>query len=143
MGISLSCPFGNLENLLEESLPLVVKSISFGGDDEQAKTPVRSVSFGKSDSEPTISSKSGEMVVVERSVSLKGLELEKMMMNQHKDDTLLLEEMIQMPECEKKLPVFDPANPKHQAAVKLQKVYKSFRTRRKLADCAVLVEQSW
>ncbi|GAB2286987.1 hypothetical protein Dimus_021373 [Dionaea muscipula] len=37
----------------------------------------------------------------------------------------------------------DAGNPKHLAATKLQKVYKSFRTRRKLADCAVLVEQSW
>ncbi|KAJ1296963.1 hypothetical protein BS78_01G341700 [Paspalum vaginatum] len=41
----------------------------------------------------------------------------------------------------------DPApaeSPKHEAAaLKLQKVYKSFRTRRQLADCAVLVEQSW
>jgi hypothetical protein len=41
----------------------------------------------------------------------------------------------------------DPAaveSPKHEAAaLRLQKVYKSFRTRRQLADCAVLVEQSW
>lgn len=40
-------------------------------------------------------------------------------------------------------PVLDPNNPKHEAALKLQEVYKSFRTRRKLADGAVLVEQSW
>ncbi|KAL1552928.1 IQ domain-containing protein iqm2 [Salvia divinorum] len=36
-----------------------------------------------------------------------------------------------------------PHPPKHEAAIKLQKVYKSFRTRRKLADCAVLIEQNW
>ncbi|KAK3125798.1 hypothetical protein QOZ80_7BG0609860 [Eleusine coracana subsp. coracana] len=37
-----------------------------------------------------------------------------------------------------------PESPKQEsAAVTLQKVYKSFRTRRRLADCAVLVEQSW
>lgn len=39
--------------------------------------------------------------------------------------------------------ILDPSSPKHEAAIKLQKVYKSFRTRRKLADCAVLIEQSW
>ncbi|XP_073154525.1 IQ domain-containing protein IQM2-like isoform X2 [Henckelia pumila] len=46
----------------------------------------------------------------------------------------------QLMEDSMKLTIF----PKHdEAAIKLQKVYKSFRTRRKLADCAVLVEQSW
>ncbi|CAA2970242.1 Hypothetical predicted protein [Olea europaea subsp. europaea] len=29
------------------------------------------------------------------------------------------------------------------AALKVQKTYKSLRTRRRLADCAVLVEQRW
>ncbi|CAM0871454.1 unnamed protein product [Alopecurus aequalis] len=41
-------------------------------------------------------------------------------------------------------PVVGMISPQHQAAaVKVQKVYKSFRTRRQLADCAVLVEQRW
>ncbi|KAM0834371.1 hypothetical protein ACQ4PT_063633 [Festuca glaucescens] len=41
-------------------------------------------------------------------------------------------------------PVVAMVSPQHQAAaVRVQKVYKSFRTRRQLADCAVLVEQRW
>lgn len=41
-------------------------------------------------------------------------------------------------------PVVGMISLKHQAAaVRVQKVYKSFRTRRQLADCAVLVEQRW
>ncbi|KAK8445074.1 hypothetical protein SEVIR_9G263200v4 [Setaria viridis] len=41
-------------------------------------------------------------------------------------------------------PVDGSESPRHQAAaLRLQKVYKSFRTRRQLADCAVLVEQRW
>eukprot|EP00257_Ricinus_communis_P028173 XP_025015587.1 IQ domain-containing protein IQM2 isoform X1 [Ricinus communis] len=32
---------------------------------------------------------------------------------------------------------------KHQATIKLQKVYESFRTRRNQVDCSVLVEQRW
>ncbi|KAG0552650.1 hypothetical protein BDA96_01G525300 [Sorghum bicolor] len=41
-------------------------------------------------------------------------------------------------------PVIGMVSPVHQAAaIRVQKVYKSFRTRRQLADCAVLVEQRW
>ncbi|XP_028790179.1 IQ domain-containing protein IQM6-like [Neltuma alba] len=41
------------------------------------------------------------------------------------------------------LPQTPYATPRDKAATKLQKVYKSFRTRRQLADCAVLAEQRW
>lgn len=41
-------------------------------------------------------------------------------------------------------PVIGMVSPKHQAAaIRVQKMYRSFRTRRQLADCAVLVEQRW
>ncbi|KAG8648797.1 hypothetical protein MANES_08G039500v8 [Manihot esculenta] len=40
-------------------------------------------------------------------------------------------------------PLAESGTQRHQAALKLQKVYKSFRTRRQLADCAVVVEQRW
>ena len=73
-------------------------------------------------------------MVVEKSVSFKGMQLERMMENGFEIDNA---------EIARELSVLDPKNPKHEAAIKLQKVYKSFRTRRKLADCAVLVEQSW
>ncbi|XP_007014678.2 PREDICTED: IQ domain-containing protein IQM2 [Theobroma cacao] len=159
MGVTFSYPFAkcsDVENGLES---VIVKSISFG--DDEVKTPVRSISFKSIDSEPTIlkSVGSGKMIL-EGSVSFKGIELERMLSGKTqlgRAENLSIKAIglkskaidIQTPkpdtsiETPKQLPVLDPSNPQHEAAIRLQKVYKSFRTRRKLADCAVLVAQSW
>ncbi|KAK4855537.1 hypothetical protein QYF36_008353 [Acer negundo] len=137
MGVSFSCPFSDYSDVESSLESIIVKSISFG--DDEVRTPVRSVSFNSRDLEPTIlkSLGSGRMVV-EGSVSFKESELEAM-----------ISQMSSSPEKGKdesvitSIKIMDPKNPKDEAAIKLQKVYKSFRTRRKLADCAVLVEQSW
>lgn len=136
MGVSFSCPFAEQDDVEAALDSVTVKSISFGDDDE-CKTPKRSVNFNDGTLEPTIlkSMGSGKMVV-EKSVSLKGMQLERMIsLNRSVKDNGF--------EIAKEFSVLDPRNPKHEAAIKLQKVYKSLRTRRKLADCAVLVEQSW
>ncbi|CAG7877659.1 unnamed protein product [Brassica rapa] len=135
MGVSFSYPFTKQEDVEASLDSVTVKSISFG-DDNECKTPKRSVNFNDRTLEPTIlkSIGSGGKMVVEKSVSFKGMQLERMMENGFEIDNA---------EIARELSVLDPKNPKHEAAIKLQKVYKSFRTRRKLADCAVLVEQSW
>lgn len=139
MGVSFSCPFAEFNDVETGLESIIVKSISFG--DEEVRTPVRSVSFNSRDLEPTIlkSLGSGKMVV-EGSVSFKESELEALIKANDAESPKKLDVSLEMPN---KLPFLDPRNPKHEAAIKLQKVYKSFRTRRKLADCAVLVEQSW
>ncbi|KAI4317476.1 hypothetical protein L6164_025343 [Bauhinia variegata] len=159
MGISFSCPFAKYIGLEGDLDSVVVKSIDFG--DVEDKTPLRSVSFKSHDSNPTIlkSLGSGKMTV-EVSVSFKRKDMGEVMStktlpfdsetympttkisskSQEMDDQCLRSEC-QVEEIQSAL--LDPNNPKHAAALKLQKVYKSFRTRRKLADCAILVEQSW
>ncbi|KAK9128349.1 hypothetical protein Syun_017146 [Stephania yunnanensis] len=160
MGITFTCPGCDYESLDEGFETVYVRSFSFNGD--EVKTAVRSVSFNGRDAGPKIlkSIGSGKMII-EGSVSLKGREMETMfsikapLQDMEKNVPLksvsfrsdvLENRTSQSNNSNEKIrqsPMLDMGAPKHEAALKLQKVYKSFRTRRQLADCAVLVEQRW
>ncbi|KAL0390379.1 UNVERIFIED_CONTAM: IQ domain-containing protein IQM2 [Sesamum calycinum] len=147
MGVSCSCPLAvycDLENGFES---VVVKSIDLG-DGEQNK-PVRSIS---KDSEPkTLQSLGSGKLSVEGSIRFRARKTQTMRFTEvpaedkykRQESFGLLPRSGSLMETPPEPPVLDPCSPKHEAAIKLQKVYKSFRTRRKLADCAVLIEQSW
>ncbi|CAL0329860.1 unnamed protein product [Lupinus luteus] len=151
MGISFSCPFAKYNDVEEDINSIVVKSINFGND--EIKTPVWSVSFKSQDLEPTIlkSLGSGKMTI-EKTVSFKRTKSLLFDNDQNSPISRIYKESNEVddqsfrPECQDESiqsALLNPSSPKQMAALKLQKVYKSFRTRRKLADCAILVEQSW
>ncbi|KAJ9541432.1 hypothetical protein OSB04_027938 [Centaurea solstitialis] len=133
MGLSFSCPFAAYTDLDNNS-----RSIVFGLDDDEVKSSMQSDSFGNKDSETTNSRIEGsfifEVPLAEEETGLDYAKMEEMCTGFPGLDNVMDEFT--------KTSIFDPGSPEHEAAVKLQKVYKSFRTRRKLADCAVQIEQS-
>ncbi|XP_027066542.1 IQ domain-containing protein IQM6 [Coffea arabica] len=157
MGMSFSCPLSHdLDGQLES---LLVRQISFERGD--VKAVIRSVSFNGRDSDSKAAMKSfdsGKMIL-EGSLSFKGRELE-ISLKAPAFDVENAGIIASINAKSKQVPptspapdsVFEksiatpspgPANDRDMAALKLQKTYKSFRTRRQLADCAVLVEQRW
>ncbi|KAG9150719.1 hypothetical protein Leryth_002889 [Lithospermum erythrorhizon] len=141
MGMSVSCPF-NTDDLDSRLESFLARSISFGDDGE--KPTYRSASFNGRESEPMISkSYSCGSMIMKRSSSFKGMEQKR----SYADGDIIRSPSRAWRELAAKfIPDANLSQKKdrrNMAALRLQKTYKSFRTRRRLADCAVLVEQRW
>ncbi|OAY82563.1 IQ domain-containing protein IQM6 [Ananas comosus] len=145
MGLSFSYPIDDYDYLDESFESLLMRSFSFT---DKVKSTLRSLSFNGRDSEPAIFKAFGSAkLIIEGSLSFNGKET----MISIKSPTSKKKSSKKSPCASKSRfsPSYEspkltaPESPQHEAALKLQKVYKSFRTRRQLADCAVLVEQHW
>lgn len=143
MGIAFSCPFA--DDLDTPFDTVLVKSISFDGRDADSviETPFGSgrfvvegsLSFKMREQKTTFSfhTPSSPNSPVEDNVRARPF-------SPGRNQLTALDRL-----CETKphSPLPKLGNHLNEAALKLQKVYKSFRTRRQLADCAVVVEQKW
>ncbi|GMJ13985.1 hypothetical protein like AT3G58480 [Hibiscus trionum] len=145
MGSRFSSPVGSLSNLENHVQDILTKSLSF--NEVSVKTMLQSLSFKGVASDPTeVESNGSGNVLLDESSSFNKREINPELSLETPTD-------IETERCmklsndkteEKPVPhIAEHGGRQYQAALRLQKVYKSFRTRRQLADCAVVAEQKW
>ncbi|TXG58041.1 hypothetical protein EZV62_015870 [Acer yangbiense] len=150
MGLSFSCPLSDFDDLdTGFEAVLLRKSISFT-DEDVVMTALQSLNFSTGhDHEPASHVSEKKKMIIQPFPSFKGRELETNLSFETPPSSMEnldfgsnnqspMRERRKSGNCLSKL-----GDQRDQAALKLQKVYKSFRTRRQLADCAVVVEQRW
>ncbi|CAN4109298.1 unnamed protein product [Withania somnifera] len=157
MGITYSCPFTNFDDSDTKLESVLVRTLSFGNDamrnalppinfndqNPQQSKMLKSYGSGKMLLEGTLSYKRREL---EAKIGLTAVDKEEKTMSRSDGLTSsedISEEKHNMPGENTEMIPLVCEKQRDEAAVKLQKTYKSFRTRRRLADCAILVEQRW